>query len=80
MSKAPQTAELQPTAQMALDLAAGALRLQVAIMRGMVEGGLVEEGPLRAWLGAQLEELPPDERRSVSAHCLWQVGGKAAHG
>ena len=55
------------------ELAIAALGVQVAILEGMINAGVVNAKAMRAWLQSLVDQLNPLERVQPYGRCLAQV-------
>jgi hypothetical protein len=63
----------QHTAARAAELAMAALLVQIGILQGMINAGLVDAKAMRAWLQSLVDQLNPLERLQPYGRCLAQV-------
>jgi hypothetical protein len=61
---------VQHRAGQAVEIASAALAVQLAILQGMINAGIVDRQAMRAWLQSVLDALPPNERPQAYGQSL----------
>ena len=64
---------VQHRAGQAVEIASAAMAVQLAILQGMVNAGVVDRLAMRAWLQSVLDALPPHERLQAYGQSLAQL-------
>jgi hypothetical protein len=58
----PLVAAVQYRAGLAVEIASAAMAVQLAILQGMINAGVVDRLAMRTWLQSVHDALPPNER------------------
>jgi hypothetical protein len=61
---------VQYRAGLAVEMASAAAAVQLAILQGMINAGVVDRQAMRAWLQSVLDALPPNERPQAYGQSL----------